>query len=60
MTQLIKLKRSSTAGAVPSAASLALGEIAINTFENGAIDSSCCDECTNSWHQFDHDVIQVV
>ena len=33
MTQLIKLKRSSTAGAVPSAASLALGEIAINTFD---------------------------
>tara|TARA_B100001094_G_scaffold116170_1_gene112094 strand:- start:6357 stop:7046 length:690 start_codon:yes stop_codon:yes gene_type:complete len=33
MTQLIKLKRSATAGAVPSAASLALGEIAVNTFD---------------------------
>ena len=33
MTQVIKLKRSSTAGAVPSNSDLALGEIAINTFD---------------------------
>ena len=33
MTQVIKLKRSSTAGAVPSTSDLAIGEIAINTFD---------------------------
>mgnify|MGYP003133116992 CR=1 FL=1 len=33
MTSVIKLKRSSTAGAVPSTSDLAIGEIAINTFD---------------------------
>jgi len=33
MTQVIKLKRSSSAGAVPSTSDLAIGEIAINTFD---------------------------
>ena len=33
MAQTIKLKRSSTAGKVPSTSNLALGEIAINTFD---------------------------
>ena len=31
MAQTIKLKRSSTAGAIPSTSALALGEVAINT-----------------------------
>jgi len=33
MAQTIKLKRSSTGGAVPSTSSLSLGEVAINTYD---------------------------
>jgi hypothetical protein len=33
MAQLIKLKRSSTAGSIPTTAQLSLGEIAINTYD---------------------------
>ena len=33
MAQTIKLKRSSTSGAVPSTSSLSLGEVAINTYD---------------------------
>jgi len=33
MAQTIKLKRSSTEGAIPSTSSLALGEVAINTYD---------------------------
>ena len=33
MAQTIKLRRSSTGGAVPSTSSLSLGEVAINTYD---------------------------
>jgi len=33
MAQTIKLKRSATSGAVPTAGSLELGEVAINTYD---------------------------
>jgi len=33
MAQTIKLKRSATSGAIPSTSNLALGEVAINTYD---------------------------
>ncbi len=33
MAQTIKLRRSSTGGAIPSTSSLSLGEVAINTYD---------------------------
>ena len=36
MTQTVQLKRSASAGAIPSTSDLALGELAINTYDGKA------------------------
>ena len=36
MTQTVQLKRSATAGAIPSTSDLALGELALNTYDGKA------------------------
>ena len=41
MTQTVQLKRSATAGAIPSTSDLSLGELAINTYDGKAYIKNC-------------------